>query len=298
MFKSEKAAPLAAVIAATGLMIAPMAVSAPPGTLPFGAYDPEGYFSADAELTIEHVFMPWEDVNLGTLVDADQYALERNRALMITIEPWTWTRSQRNTAEFLLNGIREGYYDANMRSICAVIATLESPVSVRWGHEMDYDEGQFIWAGWRPEDYIASFQRMIDICRTEAPNINVVWSPLGLENAKDYYPGDNYVDIVGLSIFGYEPWEVETQGGAKTFEGLLNERYARVAGFGKPVLVAEVGYSGKEAYVNLWENQVRQTRPDLPLLVGSVYFNQPEVYPWPDGYGLPDWRIEKRILEE
>ncbi|MFN6924561.1 MAG: glycoside hydrolase family 26 protein [Tabrizicola sp.] len=272
--------------------------AAPPGDLPFGVYDPDGQFQADTQVTIEHVFLPWEDVNLSSLLDVDQYALARNRALLITIEPWTWTRSERNTARFLRDGIRAGYYDANMRSICSVIGTLQSPISVRWGHEMDYDEGHFIWAGWRPEDYIAAYRRMIDICRDEAPNINVVWSPLGLENAAEYYPGDDYVDIVGMSIFGLEPWEEKILGGAKTFEDWLTERYDRLKGFGKPILVAEVGYSGREAYVNLWESQVRQTRPNMPLLIGSVYFNQPEVYPWRDGFGLPDWRIDKRTLPD
>ena len=280
------------------LLLALPGGAAPPGDLPFGAYDPEGYFSDDPGLAIEHVFMPWEDVNLGSLQDADQYAVARNRALLITIEPWTWTRSERNTARFLREGIRAGYYDANMRSICSVVATLQSPVSIRWGHEMDYDEGNFIWAGWQPEDFVEAYHRMIDICRDQAPNINVVWSPLGLENAAEYYPGDEYVDIVGMSIFGYEPWEETILGGAKTFEEWLNERYARLQGFGKPVLVAEVGYSGSEAYVTTWENQVRQLRPDLPLLIGSVYFNQPEVYPWPDGFGLPDWRVTNRVLPD
>ena len=272
--------------------------AAPPGDLPFGVYDPEGQFQADSKVVIEHVFLPWEDVNLASLLDADQYALARNRALMITIEPWTWTRSERNTAEFLREGIRAGYYDANMRSICSVIATLQSPISVRWAHEMDYDEGHFIWAGWKPEDYIEAYRRMIDICRAEAPNINVIWSPLGLENAADYYPGENYVDIVGMSIFGLQPWEEEILGGEKDFEDWLFERYDRLKGFGKPILVAEVGYSGRQAYVDTWENQVSQSRPDLPLLIGSVYFNQPEVYPWPDGYGLPDWRIDNRTLPD
>lgn len=280
------------------LLLALPGGAAPPGDLPFGVYDPEAQFQADDQVVIEHVFLPWEDVNLETLLDADQYALARNRALMITVEPWTWTRSERNTAEFLREGIRAGYYDANMQGICSVIGTLQSPVSVRWGHEMDFDEGHFIWAGWEPDDYIDAYRRMIDICRDAAPNINVVWSPLGLENATEFYPGDDYVDIVGMSIFGFEPWEAEILGGAKDFEDWLTERYARLQGFGKPILVAEVGYSGSEAYVNLWENQVRQTRPDMPLLVGSVYFNQPEVYPWPDNFGLPDWRINNRVLPD
>ncbi|MBA3911027.1 MAG: beta-mannosidase [Rhodobacter sp.] len=279
------------------LVLMPLALpAAPPGSLPFGVYDPEGDFISDSEVTIEHIFMPWEDVDLNSLLEADIYALERNRALMITIEPWTWTRDERNTANFLRNGIEGGYYDANMRGICNVIATLQSPVSVRWAHEMETDDGQFIWSNWNPADYISAYRRMIDICREAAPKINVVWSPIGLENANEYYPGDDYVDLVGLSIFGLEAWEIEILGGAKTFDELLDERYNRVKVFGKPVIVAELGYSGKADYVALWESQVRKQRPEMPLLVGAAYFNQPEVYDWPDGYGLPDWRINNRVL--
>lgn len=278
------------------LMLATAAVAAPPGPLPFGAYDPGGDFTNDTDLTIEHVFLPWEDVALDTLKQADIYALERKRALLITIEPWTWTRDARNTPEFLRKGISEGYYDANMRSICATIGGLQSPVSVRWGHEMEIPDGQFIWSAWKPADYIAAYQRMIGICRAAAPRINVVWSPVGLANAKDYYPGDNYVDLVGVSIFGYEPWEKAILGKPLTFTELLTDRYNNVKEFGKPIIVAELGYSGSANYVADWEAQVRQPRPDLPLLVGEVYFDQPEVYPWPDGFGLPDWRLAHRVI--
>ena len=283
-----KAFALAAILAAP-------AFAAPPGPLPFGAYDPDGNFSADQTLTIEHVFLPWEDVTLDSLFEADQYAFERNRALMITVEPWTWTRDERNTADFLFSGISGGYYDSNMRGVCQVIGTLQSPVSVRWGPEMETKDGQFIWSAWKPENYIASYKRMIDICREEAPNINVIWSPIGLENAKDYYPGDDYVDLVGLSIFGYEAWENAILGDARSYPELLAERYDNVKALGKPVVVAELGYTGTAEYVASWEAEVSAARPDMPLLVGSVYFNQAEVYPWPDNFPQPDWRLANRV---
>jgi endoglucanase len=269
--------------------------AAPPGPMPFGAYDPAGEFTNDAEVTIEHVFLPWEDVSLDSLYQADQYALDRKRALIITIEPWTWTRDERNTADFLFNGISEGYYDSNMRSICQVIGTLQSPVSVRWGHEMETKDGQFIWSAWKPENYIASFKRMIDICRKEAPKINVIWSPIGLENAKDYYPGDDYVDLVGVSVFGYQAWEEKIIGHARSFTELLTERYKNVKDLGKPIVVAELGYTGDAAYVASWEAEVRAARPDMPQLAGVVYFNQPEVYPWPNNFPQPDWRGSARV---
>jgi endoglucanase len=288
-------APVGAAV--TLAVAASVALAAPPGTLPYGAYDPEGFYTSDPDLTIEHLFLPWEDVNLASLLEADVYALERQRALLITIEPWTWTRDERNTAEFLRNGIEQGYYDANMRAVCSVIATLQSPVSIRWGHEMDTIDGQFIWSDWQPEDYVAAYRRMIEICRTEAPNINVLWSPLGLETASDYYPGDDYVDLVGLSIFGYEPWDMKVLGAPQDYAELLTQRYDEVKEFNKPVVVAEVGYSGSQAYVDAWDAKVREARPDLPLLVGAVYFNQKEVYAWPDDVGYPDWRVPERVID-
>jgi endoglucanase len=283
-----------AVIAACGPGVW-SASAAPPGSLPFGAYDPGGDFTDDNALAIEHVFLPWEDVFLPSLNDADAYALERDRALVVTVEPWTWTRDERNTAAVLQAGIADGTYDANMTAVCSVLGTLQSPVTLRWAHEMDDDNGQFIWAGWQPDTYIAAFRQMIDVCRSAAPNINVMWSPLGDDGMEAYYPGDDYVDLVGVSVFGLQAFDQAEFGRDRTFTEILGPRYERAAAFGKPVVVAEVAYSGSEAYVANWEAELRKPRPEYPELVGVVYFNQKEVYPWPNNLGLPDWRQAFRV---
>ncbi|KCV80877.1 beta-mannanase [Actibacterium atlanticum] len=272
------------------------ALAAPPGDLAFGAYDPPGQFSSDGEVAIEHLFLPWEDVFLGSLYDADTYAKERNRELLVTIEPWTWTRDIRNTPEFLINGIRTGLYDSNMSAICAVLDELDSDITVRWAQEMEDESGQFIWSDWEPTIYVDAFQRMINVCRAVAPDVQVMWSPLGHEGLEDYYPGDDYVDVVGLSVFGLQAWEREQLGDEQEFLDIFTPRYERVKGFGKPVMVAELGYVGDADYVSRWENSVRQDYPQFPQLTSVVYFNQQEVHPWPDGYGLPNWIVTERVL--
>lgn len=79
---------IAALGAAIGLCGAVSgALAAPPGDLPYGAYDPGGDYRDDGDLVIEHLFLPWEDVYLPSLVDADAYARARNRALIVTLEP-------------------------------------------------------------------------------------------------------------------------------------------------------------------------------------------------------------------
>jgi len=285
------------IMLAVATLPATIGVAAPPGDVPFGAYDPNGDYTDDSQLAIEHLFLPWEDVYLPSLNDADAYALAHHRALLVTLEPWTWSRSERNTAVHLRAGIAAGDYDANMRNICEAMSKLKSPVTLRWAHEMEDTSGQFIWAGWKPADYVAAFRRMITICRKADPAIRIMWSPLGEPGMEAYYPGDDYVDIVGISVFGLQAWDQAKFGHDRSYTEVLEPRYKRAAAFGKPVVVAELGYSGSQAYVDSWENSVRVTRPDYPQLVGVVYFDQREVYPWPENFGLPDWRLSNRVIK-
>jgi endoglucanase len=272
-------------------------VAAPPGELPFGVYDPYGAFSDDPDVAIEHLFLPWQDVFLPSLLEADAYAAERGRSVLVTIEPWTWTRDERNRPEVLIAGIQDGTFDVNMATICDILDGFQSPVTIRWAHEMEERSGQFIWAGWEPDVYIGAFRRMVDVCRAEAPDIDVMWSPLGLEDFEVYYPGDDYVDVVGLSVFGLQPWEEQILGAERSFREILEPRYERALAFGKPIVVAELGYVGDAEYVARWNNEVRQDIEGLTELVAVIYFNQTEVYPWPDGFGFPDWRFDFNVLE-
>ncbi|SDJ64211.1 endoglucanase [Aliiruegeria lutimaris] len=293
---------LAAVMA--GALLWPSgAFAAPPGDLPFGVYDPNGAFGDDPNVQIEHLFLPWQDVYLPSLLEADAYAAERGRSVLVTIEPWTWTRDERNRPEVLIAGINSGAFDTNMSTICEILGGFQSAVTVRWAHEMEDYSGQFIWAGWQPETYIAAYRHMVDVCRSVAPDIDFMWSPLGLETDKtlypfeDYFPGEDYVDVIGLSVFGLQKWEQDKLGADRSFREILDPRYERAVKFGLPIVVAELGFSGDADYVNKWLEDVRQSLEGLSELVAVVYFNQKEVYPWPDGYGLPDWRFGQNIVE-
>jgi len=285
---------LSAVVA-TALSVT-VAMAAPPGDLPFGVYDPNGDFADDPEVRIEHLFLPWEDVFLPSLFEADQYALDRNRTILSTIEPWTWSRQERRTTQQLRRGIFSGEYDEFMSGICQSLGSFQSPVTVRWGQEMEDPSGQFIWADWEPEVYIDAYRGMVDVCREAAPNIQYVWSPLGYERLEEYYPGDEYVDVIGLSVFGLQSWEQQILGDELSFREILTPRYQRALAFNKPIIVAELGYSGDAEYVSRWDNDVRQDIADFPELQAVVYFNQQEVYPWPNGFGFPDWQVTEHIL--
>ncbi|EJJ28788.1 glycoside hydrolase family 26 protein [Rhizobium sp. CF142] len=257
----------------------------------FGAYDPHGDFGAQQSVTTEHLFLPWEDVDLETLRVADAYALARGRNLLITVEPWSWDVDWRLTSDELRRKLFRGDYDVNMRAIASMIAQLKSPVIVRWGQEMEDKSGRFSWSGWNPSDYIAAYRRMMDIVREEAPGTKLMWSPKGQPGLNAYYPGDGYVDFVGLSIFGLEPYDQIVHKGPRTFSEALKPGYDLVAQYHKPVWVAELGYEGSDGYIKPWMETATMKQNDFPELQEVVYFNDRDVHSWPFNLGRPDWRV-------
>ncbi len=268
----------------------------PTQQIAFGAYDPPGTLSNDKDASIEHLFLPWEDVELESLFLADQYALERGRSVMITIEPWTWGDDWRLTGDQLRYGILNGTYDPNIDAICTVVDAMKSPVTIRWGHEMENKFGRFTWANWRPDHYIAAYRHVVDRCRAVAPDTEFMWSPKGDANLQDYYPGDDYVDKVGLSIFGLQEYDQDKFGRNRNFEELLRPGYDLLLKYDKPIYVAELGYVGDRDYVAKWAKDATHVFEEFPELVAVVYFNDKEVWPWPEHYGYPDWRFTEQIL--
>jgi beta-mannanase len=262
-----------------------------PSSIAFGAYDPHGDFTDDSNVKYEHLFLPWEDVDLSSLNIADEYALQRGRTLMITVEPWSWSVDWRLTPDQLLKGILAGNYDANMAAICSAAASLKSPVIIRWAQEMDETDNQFSWAKWSPASYIAAYQRAITECRKNNHTARFMWSPKGNPSLVNFYPGDEFVDIVGLSVFALQQYDLDKFGKERTFSEVLGPGYRLAARFGKPMMVAELGYEGDPAYVKRWAETVAQPNPEFPKLNAIVYFNDREVYAWPDGYGFPNWRV-------
>ncbi|GLS39404.1 glycosyl hydrolase family 5 [Mesorhizobium tianshanense] len=260
-------------------------------SIDFGAYDPHGDFGSDANVKIEHLFLPWEDVELSTLSIADEYALQRGRSLLISVEPWSWSVDWRITSDELLSGILAGRYDAYMASVCAAAANLKSPVIIRWAQEMDETDNQFTWAHWKPEGYVAAYRRVVTECRKHLKTAKYMWSPKGNSGLADFYPGDEFVDIVGLSVFGLQQYDRDNFGKERTFAEALAPGYRLAEGFGKPIMVAELGYEGDQAYVRNWAENAAKPNPDFPQLTGVVYFNDRDVYPWPGDYGRPNWRV-------
>jgi len=173
----------------------------------------------------------------------DQYP---NSVLQLAI--WTGER-QWGDPGYYLDEIISGRYDANILALATLCKDFGKPIFIRFGYEFD---------GWHnaypPKKYIAAYRYFVDKMRDlGVQNVAYVWHswgvgayygtddfpqfypelPAGTEvNQELWYPGDDYVDWVGLSIFGIG-W------GDLTANDVVQYMLSFAETHDKPVMIAE-----------------------------------------------------------
>lgn len=105
------------------------------------------------------------------------------------------------------------FYNKLDSVVIAPIKELGYPMTFRPWHEMN---GGWFWWGSKnctPDEYIKLYRMTVDHMRQRAvDNILYVWSP-DTKFTVEYYPGDDYVDILGLDVYemgaaSYKPMEM------------------------------------------------------------------------------------------
>jgi len=264
-----------------------------------GAYDPGSSLANTSTLSYDHYFVSW-DMATQWISGVNQHqallqdlagSQSRGRQPIVTLEPWA--SAGMNSAN-LLQDIVAGRYDSNIQWACADIATYPGTVIVRWGHEMENLTGRYPWATSNSGAYISAYRYVVDKCRAIAPNALYMWSPAGNRNLPSYWPGANYVDLVGLSVYDYPAWEVSYYGYNRTFHENFGERYGYVAGYGKPIFIAEFGATGSTSVE--WLSSALADMANFPLLQAAVFFNAQDPVGWGANFPAPDWRVDPGLL--
>jgi hypothetical protein len=166
---------------------------------------------------------------------------------------------------YTMQSFLDGRWDADLTRWCDGAAAVDGPLLVEFGTEVNGE--WFPWNGrWNgggrtdgygdpnvpdgPERFRDVYRRIVDTCRTEgADNITWFWhvdvgpSPSAAWNSDfaNYYPGDDYVDWIGLSDYGplvrSEGWE--------SFRSRMDSVYDEIddlaAPGDKPIAVLEYG---------------------------------------------------------
>ncbi len=99
-----------------------------------------------------------------------------------------------------LDRIDNGDYDANLDTLGNWIKNLNRPVYLRVGYEFDNPDFHYT-----AEKYVRAYKHVVDHLRAQGIiNVAYVWHSWAQNNstaAINWYPGDSYVDWVGVSFF-------------------------------------------------------------------------------------------------
>jgi hypothetical protein len=142
-----------------------------------------------------------------------------------------------------LRSVNSGQMDDQIRKLATRLREVHRPVFLRIGYEFDGP-----WNAYEPADYLRAFQRIVSIFRGRriegkriepVQNVAFVWHSAAWKTYRNHplsawYPGDHYVDWIGVSWFG---------DGTDDAKKISERARAAVLAFarlhGKPLMIAE-----------------------------------------------------------
>lgn len=135
--------------------------------------------------------------------------------------------------------IASGASDSYINQFAAAVRTLNVPIVLSFGHEFNGTWYPWGTTGTTAAQFVAAWRHIHDLFAAQgATNVIWVWDPndiFPVPNVQlaQYYPGDSYVDWVGVT--GY--W---SQAGPNSYAGLYLPTLEEIRGFTqKPFLIAE-----------------------------------------------------------
>jgi hypothetical protein len=205
-----------------------------------------------------------------------------------------------NEPVFTLQNIINGQFDNDLHAWCAWARDFGTQLLVEYGTEVNSDS--FAWSGISngagttdgygdpaqpdgPERFKDAYRHIIQICRDEgAGNITWVFHIDGeghpeddWNNMENYYPGDEWVDWIGVSIYGtYTPQNSYFS----VFSLVMDAIYPRIVALArqKPIIVAEFGTAKNNPLVDQsqWARDALTdiTSDRYPNLIGFSWWNE------------------------
>ncbi|MEM6925967.1 MAG: glycosyl hydrolase [Myxococcota bacterium] len=197
----------------------------------------------------------------------------------------------------------EGEYDDVVKRFAAWARTIDRPLYLRIGYEFDGPHNEL-----DPVEYVAAYRHVADLLRAKrVDNVALVWhsyaaTPYEGHTVDAWYPGDDYVDWVGISTFG----QVYGGSGFGTY-GDAVLAFARE--HGKPVMIAEanpvrgIASDGVEAW-NSWFvdffSLVHEKNIKAVAFINEDWrsFGPGGLLDWQDGRLLNNPRVAEAWFEE
>lgn len=183
-----------------------------------------------------------------------------------------------------LQDIAAGSYDSYLRDAAELAKTLPfNEVMIRFGHEMNGN-----WYGWagNPSAYVDAWRHVVTVFRQAgAGNVKWIWAP-NVDNGSypfaSYFPGDSWVDYVGLDGYnwgtagiGVNKWQSLAQVFTSSYEQLTRMS-------AKPVIITEVssGEVGGDKASWITTGFLHTIPEQFPRVQAVVWFDRNQEEDW------------------
>jgi mannan endo-1,4-beta-mannosidase len=248
--------------------------------------------------------------------DAVTAAWKRDTLPVLTWEsrPADATNNDIDAPAYSLHNILAGDFDTYLRTYAQAIVANGLPLGIRFDHEMNG-----IWYPWAetdgqgnpingnsPGEYVKVWRYVHDIFQAEGANQYVmwIWSPNIINNlpashqslayTESLYPGDAYVDWVGLSGYLRPPYVAANDFSFNYTFGSSLQQLRQMTN--KPIVLSELGASDVGGHKPQWIASLFAAlkKPENADIVGFGWFNL-AVTSYTEGVlATNDWRIESR----
>jgi len=236
------------------------------------------------QVAIVHWFQDWSEKDKDFKIKIVESLWQHGTIVLISWEPWETTRNYaRPQPQFEMAKIAQGDFDPYIREWAKAIKSFGGPVLIRFAHEMDGN-----WYPWAigmnnttEEEYINAWKHIHDVFKEEkVSNVQWVWSPnwndeWPVSRYDKIYPGDEYVDWIGMSIFNwgttvtYQKWD--------TLDKRLGWRYKLALKYNKPIILAELSCDETGGSKSRWIlDGFASLKKNYPLVKAIVWFNYPQ----------------------
>jgi hypothetical protein len=253
--------------------------------LPTGFYEPASIDQVErllgGPIDVVQAFVSWgyeggEDWNLfpsGRVRDI----LDRGITPEITWVP-TVTGAGDDQPEMRLRAIADGRHDDYIRKFAGAAQAAGGPLLIRFGHEMNDPGSAFSETqnGNSEGSYRAAFRHVHDIfADLDVKNVSWVWAPNirfeGEPSLARFYPGDEYVDWVGVDGYAYPT------AGCRSAADVFNETLADIQTFSsKPMMLSEVAVAEECPNKEAWIQDLFTWLNSVPAIRGLIWWNRPD----------------------
>ena len=214
---------------------------------------------------------------------SNDYAVLIQKGLIhsLMIGLWPAVRNDLQDGNLTVEQIGNGTWDTYLKTIADQAKAFGYPIFLRIGSEMNINQGAGSPSfGENATAFVSAWQRIVTIFRNEgASNVFFVWNPNFADSGPNhwtaYYPGNNYVDWVGIDLYQFQP-----DSDPNTMLQIYNDYSSQ-----KPVMICEWGanwegqnYSdqSRATFVNNFFDAI-EARPDIKMITyqygGDFMFN-------------------------